>query len=68
MVVLKSLKPLKGDVNNDGNLNIMDVTALINYLLDDGESINLPAADVNSDGEINITDLTALIHLLLNRL
>ena len=68
LVVLKSLKPLKGDVNNDGNLNIMDVTALINYLLDDGESINLPAADVNSDGEINITDLTALIHLLLNRL
>ena len=41
---------------------------MINYLLDDGESINLPAADVNIDGEINITDLTALIHLLLNRL
>ena len=30
-----SMKPefIRGDVNNDGNINISDVTALINYLL-----------------------------------
>ena len=60
--------PVKvGDVNNDGLVNITDVTALINYLLSgDASVINLPAADVNGDGPVNITDVTALINKLLS--
>ncbi len=53
-----------GDVNNDGKLNIQDVTDLINYLLSEGE-INPTSADVNGDTRISIDDVTALINLLL---
>ena len=53
-----------GDVNGDGNINISDVTALINLLLSGGE---VPAgADVNGDGQVNISDVTALINRLLS--
>ena len=54
-----------GDVNGDGAVNIADVTALIDYLLDSGGSINVDAADVNGDGVVNIADVTALIDKLL---
>lgn len=57
---------LRGDVNEDGTVNITDVTDLISYLLsgnDDG--INLDNADCNLDSAININDITALIDYLL---
>ena len=53
-----------GDVDGDGNINISDVTALIDLLLSGGES--LPSADVNGDGQVNISDVTALIDRLLS--
>jgi hypothetical protein len=55
-----------GDVNGDGNINIDDVTALIDYLLMSDASIVIENADVNGDGVINIADVTALIDILLN--
>ena len=54
-----------GDVNMDGMVNIADVTALIDYLLND-TNVNLDAADCNQDGIVDITDLTVLIDYLLN--
>ena len=54
-----------GDVNGDGNINISDVTTLINYLLG-GESDRLVFADVDLDGSVNITDVASLINRLLN--
>ena len=65
MMVLKGIRPLKGDVNGDGKVSISDVTALINYLLGGTEGVNLDAADVNGNGDVNIADLTAIISLLL---
>lgn len=55
-----------GDVNNDGFINITDVTALIDYLLNPSEDTDTQAADVNADGTVNITDVTALIDMLLS--
>ena len=58
---------LRGDINNDGTVNISDVTALIDYLLDGNASlVNLAACDCNLDGSINISDATTLIDYLLN--
>ena len=58
---------LRGDVNADGNVTITDVTALINYLLNnDATGVNLTAADCNLDGGITITDVTFLINFLLS--
>ena len=42
------------------------MTALIDYLLGGGVSINADAADVNYDTFITIADVTALIDKLLN--
>lgn len=57
---------IRGDVNNDGIVNIADVTSLIDYILSgNGEEINLDAADVDGDGYINIADVTNLIDLIL---
>ena len=56
-----------GDVDGDGNVNIDDVTALIDYLLSgDDSSIMIENADVNGDGEISIGDVTVLIDILLS--
>lgn len=57
-----------GDVNNDGQVSISDVTALIDYLLGNvSSSFNILTADVNQDYNISISDVTALIDLLLNK-
>ena len=56
-----------GDVNMDGDVNITDVTALIDYLISGNASlIDLTAANVNGDDEVNISDVTELIDYLLS--
>ena len=58
---------LTGDVNDDSSVNIADVTALIDYLLNgDASIVNLQAADCNGDSSVNIADVTALIDYLLS--
>ena len=58
---------LRGDVNGDGNVNVADVTALINLVLEGNATVaSHPAADVNEDGELNIGDVTSLISLVLS--
>ena len=52
-----------GDVNNDGEVNIADVNAVIDMILDGGSNA---AADVNGDGEINIADINAIIDIILS--
>lgn len=55
-----------GDVNEDGAVNISDVTVLIDYLLNSSTPINTLAADINEDGSVNISDVTILIDYLLS--
>ena len=58
---------IRGDVDNNGEVKIGDVTALISYLFSGDESaINLQAADCDQNGEIKIGDVTALINYLLS--
>ncbi len=58
---------LRGDVNGDGAVNIADVAAMIDYLLNgDESSILLINADVNKDGTVNIADVAAMIDYLLS--
>ena len=54
-----------GDVDHDGNVNISDVTALIDCLLGSQEDACLICADVDLDGNVTITDVTELIDMLL---
>lgn len=58
---------LVGDVDNNGSINIADVTTLIDYLLSgDNALINPMNADLDNDSNINIADVTALIDKLLS--
>ena len=55
---------ITGDINGDGEVNVSDVTALINNIL--GSSTYSDAVcDINGDGEINVSDVTALINMIL---
>ena len=56
---------LRGDVNNDNNVSIDDVTALIDYLLGVNSDVNMGNADCDLSGNISIDDVTALIDYLL---
>ena len=58
---------IPGDVNGDGQVNITDVTMLINALMsEDFSNIVTDNADLNGDGSINITDVTTLINMVMS--
>ena len=58
---------LVGDVNNDGEVNIADVTRIIDLILGGEADDELFArADVNVDGEVNIADVTRVIDIILH--
>jgi len=52
-----------GDLNDDGELNILDIVILANMVLaDEYDEI----ADMNGDGELNILDLVIMVNLILD--
>jgi hypothetical protein len=54
-----------GDATNNGTVNILDITFLINYLYMGGpEPECLDEGDANGNGTINILDITYLINYL----
>ena len=55
---------LRGDVDNNGSVNIADVTALIDILLSGATAPSQADCDLN--GFVNIADVTALIDYLLS--
>lgn len=56
------------DIDDDGFVNIFDVTTLIDFLLTSNASaINLTNADCNEDGTVSISDVTTLIDFILHK-
>ena len=59
---------LLGDVDGDGYINMMDVTAVINYILNkQPEKFIFKNADMDADGYINMIDVTAIINIILGK-
>lgn len=61
---------LTGDINDDGQQSIADITALVNRLLGKQEQSNklfIPSADVNDDSSTTIADVTELVNILLGK-
>ena len=55
-----------GDVDDDGSINIADITTLIDYILTgDVPHINMLNADVDMDGVLGIADVTKITDYLL---
>ena len=59
-------KPIvKGDINGDGKVNALDVSALYSGIFS-GEELDAAVADINGDGKINVLDVSALYALVMN--
>ncbi len=52
-----------GDANDDGDINILDVTATLNDIL--GIATAPGDADCNEDGNVNILDVTCILNIIL---
>lgn len=55
---------ISADVNHDGSVTSVDITAIYNYLLN-GDTTFLSSSDVNHDGSININDITIIYNTIL---
>ena len=56
--------PYIGDLNDDGNIDVLDVIILVNHILSPA-TVELEGADINNDGQVNILDVVALVNIIL---
>ena len=62
---LTSAKYTPGDVNDDGSINIADVTSILSIMAgNQSDSLIKEAADVNGDGAINVADVTSVLSIM----
>ncbi len=58
-----TLSQAPGDANGDGQINILDVTVILNDIL---EISSAPGnGDCNEDGNVNILDVTCVLNIIL---
>jgi len=57
------IKPLKGDVNGDGSVDVADISSVISVMADNGQ---WSTADVNEDGTVDVADISAIITIMAN--
>ncbi len=56
--------PSIGDINNDSSINIIDVVALVNIILEN--NLFTETADLNFDNMLNVIDIVNLVDLILS--
>ncbi len=64
-----SIPPLNinfGDLNQDGNINVLDIVLTVSSVLGYGtlNGDQILAADINMDGQVNVLDITLIIDML----
>ena len=58
-----------GDVNNDGDVSVEDVMAMVNHILGAGnDKFVEDRADLNHDGEITVNDVAVLVGMILTEI
>ena len=59
---------MSGDLNQDNQINVLDITLMINIALDyiEVEDCQYAVADLNEDGIVNILDILSLVNLILD--
>ena len=57
---------LLGDANDDGEVNIADVSAVLSIIANGGnpEGYHAKNSDANKDGEINIADASTILSII----
>lgn len=67
MLVVKATIDIPGDVNGDGLVNVTDIVATVNYIMEKpSEGFNKEAADLNGDGKINVTDIVMMVSIIMD--
>ena len=61
------VKPLSGDVNDDGEIGVVDIVMLQKWLLGEGKLSNAPLSDLNADGIVDVFDLALLKRLVSSK-
>ena len=62
--LILQLDLLRGDVNNDGEVDVNDVTLLINVILGNDYLFN-QLCDVNDDGDVDVGDVVEVVNRIL---
>ena len=55
-----SIPSITGDVNDDGEVNVLDYIALQKYIMDSSIEIDVKNSDLNGDAKVNTSDLFIL--------
>lgn len=59
----------KGDVNNDGDVDIADAVCIVNRVVGKATpSFVVQAADANNDGEVDIADAVRIVNLVVGKI
>jgi len=53
-----------GDINSDGQTNVIDAVLLVSYIL---EGSIVDNGDMNQDGSLNVLDVVLLVDIILNQ-
>ena len=56
---------VKGDLNGDQIVSIVDVTLLVDIILGEADDYDEYAADLNGDSYVTVADLTLLVNIIL---
>lgn len=54
---------LAGDINGDGSVTVLDISALIDIASGDGSVVFFAPPDINGDGSVTVLDVSALIDI-----
>ena len=58
---------IPGDVNGDGLVNVTDIVATVNYIMEKpSDNFNEEAADLNGDCSINVTDIVKMVSIIMS--
>jgi hypothetical protein len=59
---------LAGDVNDDGEINVLDIVQLVSFILGSSNpsDTQINSGDLNADGVLNVLDVVALVYIILN--
>ena len=57
-----------GDINQDYILNIIDIVAIINFIINEGTITDKQyiISDINADGEIDIIDIISIVNIIIS--
>ena len=63
--VPRDTSAMHGDANDDGEVDILDLVSIIDYIISNTPCADMANADANEDGEIDILDLVWIIDYIV---